>query len=347
MMHNGKVEMAIERYRESVKESGKHDFETLEAMASTLLEKGMESDDPESQLLSLFGAGSAGLKSTLSLCRTAMRSRQPTIQMAAIQILAQFDDEEATDLLTLAFSSPYLPIRLEAAYAFANRRHPKAVGYIDALRQKVPTQFGYLFPDLYARIGTAEATAHLKQMMSDSFIYTRLASTLSAAAHGRDDFIKEIRNTLTHLGPAEQEAAATAVGYLRDLHSRDLLKKLAATGNDDVKVAAAKSLLLLGDHDYIVPLQTAAKQGNLYAISALAGEKRGADTLAMLANHPDPAIRINAAISLLACHDRRCISAIKEILTAPFYDVGFIPHYSPGRSMMHWKRVPSASVQKR
>ncbi|MDN3508043.1 MAG: hypothetical protein P0S94_03895 [Simkaniaceae bacterium] len=346
MMNAGKIEMAIERYQESVKENGKHDFETLEAMGASLLEKGMDSNDPESQLLSLFGAGAAGLKSTLSLCRTAMKSKNPTIQMAAIQILAQVDDEEGSDLLALCFSSPYLPIRLEAAYAFASRRHPKAVGYINALKQKVPPQFGYLFPDLYARIGTVEATAHLKQLMNDTFIYPRLASILGAASLGRDDFIREIRNTLTHLNPAEQEAASTAVGYLGDYNSRESLKKLALTGNTDVKIAAQKALITLGDKEFITPLQTSAKQGNLFAISALSGCRESTDTLAMLITHPDPTIRTNAAISLLSCRDRRALPVIKEILSAPFYDIGFIPHYSPGRSMMHWKRVPSASVQK-
>ncbi|HAB99698.1 MAG TPA: hypothetical protein DCE71_07755, partial [Parachlamydiales bacterium] len=57
LMQQKKVEESIERYRDLAHLSGRHDFELLQQMGLILLQKGIQQDDPQSFLMTLFGAG--------------------------------------------------------------------------------------------------------------------------------------------------------------------------------------------------------------------------------------------------------------------------------------------------
>ena len=63
--------------------------------------------------------------------------------------------------------------------------------------------------------------------MNDQILSNRISAILAAAKFGRDDFIKDIRTIATHKNPAEQEACASALGFLGDSHSIETLNSLA------------------------------------------------------------------------------------------------------------------------
>lgn len=336
------IKQSIVQYKEYVKKLGKHDFEVLENLGSSLLERGMEESDLECQMLSLYGAGVSGIDSVLRICDQAMRGRQPAIQIAALQILGQMQDDRVKEIVYKAFSSPFLPIRMEASYVLAKRKDPRVVGYIEGLRQKLPPGFGFAFPDLLGLVGNKEAMGRLRHLLSDSETYTRLASILSVAKYKRDDLLKEIRSAATHPSPGEQEAAAFALGCLGDTHSLDRLRTLAKSSNTEVSLSASLALCMLEESNGCGALIEEAKKKNLFAISMLAMVKGGEDTLATLIKDNDRTVRFNAAISLLHRRDARCVPTLYEIFSTRKEDIGFLPHYSPGRSMYYFKLVPSS-----
>jgi HEAT repeat protein len=342
LMSTETTKRSIEKYRTYVKAIGKHDFEVLEHLGSSLLEQGMQSNDPESQMLSLYGAAISNMNSVLTICNKAMSSQNPGIQIAALHVLGQMQDDQTTDIICKAFSSPFLPIRMEASYVLASRRHPRVVGYLEGLRQKLPPQYGSIFPDLLALVGNAEAIAALRHLFSDQIIYTRLASILSVAKYGRDDLLKEVRCSATHLNLAEQEAAAFALGQLGDSHSLELLHKLANAGSKEVVLSASFALFQLGEQKGLENVLKEARDKNLFAIALLAMMKGGEDTLFSLLQDADRNVRFNSAVSLLRRHDPRCRHVLFDMLISNRYDIGFEPHPSPGHSMSYWKVITSA-----
>lgn len=345
LMRSNKVASSIDLYKEYKKTIGnKHDSEILEQMALILIDQGMESHDEEKELISLYGASLAGVNSLLDLCEMGMKSKHPMTQLIAIQMAGRLEDDRASELLCRAFSSDFLGIRMEAASYLALKKHLHAVGYIESLMHKLPPFFHCFFPEMYAQIGSSEAVNLLKKMLHDPELYTRIAATLAAAHYGRDDLLKDIRNTATHLNPAEQEACASAMGILGDSHSIEALEKLAKSTDDQVRLSAYQSLFALGKRTYLNEIKELAKNKDLFAICTLGHIEGGEEVLFDLIKNRDKQIRFNAALALLERRDERCVDTIGELLLSKKHDLGFIPHYSQGRSMMHWKCIPSASV---
>lgn len=345
LVRAGKVTSAVDLYQSYKNNTGdKHDSEILEQMALILLDQGMVSHDEEKELISLYGASLAGVNSLLDLCELGMKSKHPTTQLTSIQMIGQLADDRASTLLCKAFNSDFFGIRMEAASYLALRKHRHAVGYIESLMNKLPPFFHCFFSEMYAQIGSVEAIHVLKKMIHDPELYTRVAATLAAAHYARDDLLPDIRNAATHLNPAEQEACATALGILGDSHSIDLLEKMTKSTDEQVQLAAYQALFALGKRSYLEEIKALARKQHLFAIYSLGQMEGGEDVLSSLLHHKERQVRFNAALALLARRDQRCLSTIVELLLSKKHDLGFAPQYSPGRSLMHWKCIPSASA---
>src|SRR5579871_759205 len=223
LLQSKEFNRAIDLYQEYRESLGRHDFEILQQMALIILEQGARSADPETQLTSIFGSNIAGIAAAIDILEAGIISPQPQTQMAAIQFLGRLQDDRCEELLTKAMSSDYFFTRLEAAYQLAMRKSRTAVGQIESLMHKVHPQMRFFFPQFFALIGTSDAIALLRHMMDDKFHMTRIEAVLSAARYGRDDLLPMIRSRATHLNVAEQEACATAIGYLKDSKSMALL----------------------------------------------------------------------------------------------------------------------------
>jgi HEAT repeat protein len=333
---------AIDLYEEYRQALGRHDFEILQQMGMIILDQGARSPDPENQLMSIFGSSMAGIAASIDILEAGILSAHPQTQMAAIQFLGHLQDDRCEELLTKAMSSDYFFTRMEAAYQLSNRKARTAVGQIESLMHKIPPQMRFFFPQFFALIGTKDAISLLKHMMDDPFHMTRIEAILSAARFGRDDLLPRIRSRATHLNIAEQEACATALGYLKDSKSLALLKTLAQSPSSNVKLAACRSLYLLGDDASKAEIETLSKEGNLFAIGLLGDIPGSEKTLIPLLYNSDPQIRFNAVFSLLKLKSSVVIDALPEFLVRDSRDLGFQPQYAIGNSLMAWKVIPSA-----
>lgn len=343
LMQAGAVEKGISLYQAWAKENGRHDFSILEEMGHILLKQGASSGDEETLLLSMYGLGIAGSTEGMELYEMGMNSHNPMTQMATIQFLSRLQEDEVEDLLFKAFSSPFLMIRMEAAYALAQRRSERVTGMIDSLMQKLPPFFHVYFPELFALIGTPDAMGILKRMVGHSHLAVRLSSILSAARFGRDDFLSEIRAGATHSDFAEQETCAAALGYLKDSHSMDQLKKLAKSKDLNVKLAACQSLSRLGEISYREPILESAFHKNPLAIPLLIDIPNSEPLLENLLTDYNFHIRANAALVLLKKRNSKCLPVLLQMLIKDEKDLGFQPVYSLGHAMMAWKVIPSCT----
>lgn len=343
LMQAGHISKGIELYQKLKEDNLKHDFPILEQMGYILLSQGAKSGDEECQLLSMYGAGMAGTLESMDIYQMGMESPNPMTQMATIHFLSEIQDDRAEELLLKAFSSPYLIIRLEAAYALAIRKSLSATGLIDSLMQRLPPPMYVYFPDLFAMIGTADAMGVLQRLMGNRILNVRLASFLAAAKFGRDDFIADIRSSLTHSDEAELETCAAAVGYLQDSHSIPILKKLTKSKSSNVQLAACRALIQLGEQEYQDQIMESAASKNPLAITLLIDLPNTESLLAKLAFDYNFHTRVNAALALLKKRDTRAIPTLMKLLIRDEKDLGLEPVTSLGHSLMAWKVVPSCT----
>jgi len=332
----------IDLYQDYKKILGRHDFEILQQMGLLLLEQGARSADPETQLTSIYGSGIAGIAASLDILEAGITSTQPQTQVAAIQLLGGLQDDRCEELLTKAMSSDYFFTRLEAAYQLSLRKSRVATGQIEALMYKVPPQVRFFFPQFFALIGTSDAISLLRQMMDDPFHMTRIEAILSAAKFGRDDLLPPIRARATHLDPAEQEACAAALGFLKDSKSLPVLRTLSRSPSTNIKLSAIYALHQLGEESAKEQIVLLAKEGNLFAINLLGTIPGTQEVLVNFLNASDLQLRFNASLALLKLKDPRVAPVLLEFLIRDVRDLGFQPQHSVGNSLLSWKVIPSA-----
>src|SRR5438105_12019614 len=268
-MQQNQFEESIEKYCDFAKTAKKHDFEILREMGLLFLQNGSESAENQTTMMTLFGAGLCGSTHALKILERGMESDDPQMQLLALHFIAEIDDDHAVEILSRAMSSDFLAIRMEAALCLAQKKHPLVVGQIEGLMYRLPPLVRPYFPSLFAICGTNDATCVLKRLIEDSDLQTRVQSILQVAKLGRDDFLPTIRKRLTHTQVSEVEAEAFAVGVLKDNTSIPKLKRLAKSTIDSVQLAAAISLIQLGDPSEKEKIITLAKKGNFFAIAAL------------------------------------------------------------------------------
>ena len=339
LVQAGELERGIALY----KEREKHDFSTLEQIGSYVLAEGARSPSDEDHLLSMYGAGIANSCESMVIYEIGMKSRNPMAQMATIQFLSQMEEDRAEELLTKAFHSPFLPVRMEAAYALARKQSPRATGIIEGLMQKLPRSLRIYFPELFAMIGSPSAGVALRRLAKDHHLFVRLAALHTAAKYGRDDFLTEVRAGITHPDAAEQETCAMALGTLRDSHSIPKLKELTASTDLSVHLTACHSLTLLGEHSFWAPILKRAEEKHLFAIPLLAPIPDANRILFPLLKDYDASVRVNAALTLLSRRESRALPVLLKLLTRSDQDFGLLPTHSLGHSLMAFQVIPSAA----
>lgn len=345
LMQNGEIEQALERYQNYCHLAGRYDFETLQQMGLIMLQKGADSLDPQTYLMTLFGAGISGNSAALDILERGLHADDPQIQLLALHFIAQIEDDRTHALLEGAMSSNFLSSRMEAAYFMAQKKHPHALGQIEGLMMRLPPAFKPYFPPFFVLLGTSDATQTLKRLLEDIDPQVRIEAILNIAKSGRDDFLPILRRRLAHSHIAENEAAIFAVGVLKDSASLPKLKKLSVSPIESIRLAACHALLHLGDRSYLEPILEMASHHHLFAILSLGLIPGGEETLVELTQSSDFQVRINAAIALLQRHDARCLPVIYDILISDSRDLAFYPMASIGRTYMAFKTVSSAELR--
>lgn len=345
LMQQNQIEESIEKYREFAEMTGRHDFEVLQQMGLILLQKGIQNEDPQTFTMTLLGAGLSGSANALEILEKGLHHPDPQIQLLSLHFIAKLDDDRSTDILNEAMGSDYLGIRMEAAFYLAQRKHPHAVGQIEGLMYRLPPVFKPFFPALFALIGTSDATHSLRRLVEDADPHTRVESILHIARLGRDDFLPMLRKRLTHTHIAELEAAAFAMGALKDSHSIPKLKKLTQSSTDTIRIAAALALFQLGDRSHLPLLFELAQKSNLFAIASLGPISGTEELLAKLVQSTDLQVRLNAAVALLQRRDSRALPALLEIFLDDARDLAFQPFNSLGKTLSAIKAIPSAELR--
>lgn len=343
LIQQGQHSEAIKLYRQYYQEQGRHDFELIHRMGIGILNEGAHQPDPEIELLALFGASISAHEEAYPILEESLRSRHPEIQLVALKAIARLHYDRADQLLNKALGSDFILIRLEAALQLCKKKQVQAVSQAESLMHKTPKALLPIYPELYATAGTPQAIRLMRKLLNNSSEDVRVAVILSAAKHGRDDLLPQIRQQASHLSYKQQEASAYALGVLKDDQSMARLKQLTQSKYSSVALAANQALYKLGDREAALVIREKAKAGDLFAVRLLGAMPEEKETLISLANQNNVDVRINAALGLLEQHDPRCLPYIKEILMTDKKDLAFTEIDSPGKALEAWKATSSAS----
>lgn len=342
LMHTGNTEQALKAYQNYRVKNGAHDFELIERIGLILLDQGFRSQDPETQLLTLFGAGISMNEKALYILEEGLTSGEPQLELISLNFLSAFHNDRADQSLHRAMSSEILLIRLEAAFQLAGKKDPKAVGLIEGLMAKVPQEIWPVFPQLFSINGTPEAKKILRKLLTHPNEEIRVATIISIAEDSHDDLLPAIRRLASHHEIIQQEAAAAALGVLHDETAAQRLLQLTRSPNMHVRLAAMKSLYQLGRHEMRMEVEKLAQKEELFAITLL-GEMPGSEnTLESLIKSNNPQVQLNAAMALLELRDPRCLTILIPVIVKDARDYGLFRATSPGKSLSAWKVIPSA-----
>jgi HEAT repeat protein len=342
LMQSGNSEKAIENYLQYYAEVGHHDPEVVQQIAFILLDQGFRNADPEANLLTLFGAGISLNERVSYILEEGISSSLPQIQLVSLNFLATLQTDVADAAINRAMASDFLQVRLEAAHHLCMKKHPKALGQVEALMCKVDPQLFPIFPQFYAQLGDVASVRILRRMMSNPDQEVRIEAILNAAKHGRDDLLPRIRSLSMQHHSGQQEAAAFAMGVLRDSNALPRLEQLAKGKTAMVRLSALRSLYKLGKQDSAKDIRKAAKEGDLFAITLLGEIPDSEPLLISLLKDKQFQVRINAALALLELEDPHCASALCDILIYDARDLALLKVSSAGRSLVSWKPIVSA-----
>ncbi len=344
-IHRGEAKNGFENYLNYAGECKTQDFSLLQQAAKALLEQGIDSKDPEIQLMCMFGAGVSTSTEMLPILEKGLHSSELKIQLVALSYLGKLQDDDANRLLLDSLSSPFVIVRLEALLELAKANHPSTMSHLQSLMHKVPPQIRALFSQIAIHVEGSEASRFLRRLLSDPDVEVRVDTILTVADGGRDDFLPMLRTLAQGASYAQQESCALAFGALKDHLSLGKLKNFAESRQETVKLAACMSLHTLGETNYLAPIESEAKNGSLFAIGILGILQEGREVLAALLSHTERDVRLNAVLALLAQRDRRVLDHLDEILFDDARDTGFWRISSPSGGLKAWKTRPSAHQQ--
>jgi len=339
LMHSNEIEKAMNKYQEIYKNDG-HDFEILQKMSLILLKNGAKNEDNQIQQLSMLGAGLAASNASLEILEIGLDSPLIQTQQLSVHFISFLQDDNSSLALLKALKSDFLPVRMEALYSLAKRKHPHAIGQIESLMFRLPVFLKPYFPSIFALIGTEESKKYLIKFLNDQDANVRLETILSIANHSYDELLPLLRKRFPNSTTAEKEAICYTISTLKDTSCNEDLKKLAASPIENVSISASKALYFLGNEEAKNRIIELSKEENIFAVSTLGDINGSEEILYKLTKSQNKNVRLNAAIGLLKKKDIRAFEVIDNIVIKK-EDIAFEP-FAVGRTMMYFKIVPGA-----
>ena len=343
LLKTGKEIAALDLYQDYYKQKKRHDSDLLEQIAMILIEQGFNSDTPEAQILSIYGAGISNNEQMLDILKAGILSKQPEVQLICLNFLSRFHHDDADVALRRAMNSEYLLIRLEAGFHLCEQKSPAIVGQIESLMNKVDEALHPLFPQFFALIGTKDAIKTLSRLLNNRHEKVRVQAIISAAKVNRDDLAPIIRKLASQSSVLQQEAAAYAFYKMKDEVSIPRLETLAKSNAESVKLSALKALYHLGQKTRLSEIEAFARELNLYAIYMLSEIPESEPLLLILKEHEQLNVRINANLALLKLKNPKAMPGIMEILIRDHRDLAYLENQSMAGTLKYLKATPSAS----
>jgi hypothetical protein len=146
LVKNQQTNTAIDQYRKYSKEMSEPDFDFIHELAWSLIAEGCAHEDPEINLLALFGASLSGQDKALPFFIKAFHSTNPNIQAAALNFLAKMNLDQADRELLSGLSSNQVLIRFMTLHLMAEKKCKGPRSKPKPFLQNYPRKCTHSFP---------------------------------------------------------------------------------------------------------------------------------------------------------------------------------------------------------
>ena len=342
LAQKGEIKEALSKYNEIFPTLDTQHYSLLQKLAYIIIKKGYQSDVPEENLLALYGAATSKHNDLFYILEGSLKNRYPQIQLAALNFLGHAADFRGNNDLNEGMSSPYLPVRLEAAYWLALTKAPTATGQIESLMNKLPKETHPYFPQLFALNNTSSAIKVLHHLILKEDNLLSSQAIIQSGNYQIEELLPVIRTLSKHINPYQQEACAFSFGEFQDTYSIPVLQQYTKSHLDSLQLIATISLIKMGEKQRLPDIVTQAKKGNLFAITSLTPFDEENETLYELSLNSNPQIRLNANIALLKQKDPRALVGLESILIPLTHTPTIIPTYNSSKTLQAFKLFSKA-----
>lgn len=344
LSHQGQFQQALTLYKEAMKESETFEYRPLQQIALSILEHAVKSHDPLQQLLGFYGAALSVNTEAMKLLITGLEHPLPQVQLISMDLLGRLGGEESEGLLQKSASSPNLLTRLLALQILLQKQHPIALSQLESLYRKAPPVLHPIFPSFFALSHDPKAIRVLRRFLHDGNAEVRLATLHAIAEQGKEELMSQVRILIGKLDPREQEVSAYVAGKFRDRAAIPLLLAMGENNSCELLLARCLALERLGSSKKLAFCETAAKQGNLFAIQTLSEIEEGKDVLELLCKSTNLDVRYNAALALLKKKEKSALPHVLELLLEDPRDLAITRIQSPGRTLHAYRVLTSATL---
>lgn len=336
----GNPAKALELYNQYALMQGAHDFDALKTICIGMLQNGVREAKESSDLMSVYGAGLSQSEETMSVLEVGLNSKNPQAQAISLHFLSRLANDKADQLILGLLKNPNPILQLEAVFALAQKKHPKAGALAESLMSKYPAMIKPIFPAIFSELSSRRSDALLRQLLHDADERVRLEAIGALVKNGRDDFLPQLRRLASHTQVQQQEALCFAFERFHDETMCPRLEEFVRSKSPYVAVAAAHTLYILGKKEYREVLSIAAGEGFGFAVFAMQDVDEAAPELIALTRSSDPDIRLNAAIALAKAKLPGARQALEEVLFQGNNRI-ITQARSPGKALTCFKWAPA------
>ncbi|HEY5996473.1 MAG TPA: HEAT repeat domain-containing protein, partial [Candidatus Deferrimicrobiaceae bacterium] len=255
--------------------------------------RALDNASPAVRRNSLFILRQLEAREALPAIRKALSDPDRTVQIQAIQAVAQFGGEEGLQAVSTKFDSDS-PLVRDTAVASLTRFGPAGIATLTSL-------LTYGNPDVRAAamreigmLGTPETRSYLRKGLADPSAAVRFYATEALGESNDPDVLPDVGERFDDPDPAVREAANEAASRMMPA-AQPLLFRLLREGNALQKISAATALRK-SRHRAAVPLLEEAmrdreKEVKVTAVAALMAISEPSSVEALVNGLSDPEIR--------------------------------------------------------
>ena len=130
-LQRGQFSSAVWAYQQQAYLAKQHDPVAIEKIATAIVKEGMDSSDSNKRLIAYYSMIACNYVPSLQHLKSAMQTKHPGLQLAAIYLLKQHTGDRSEEVLRQGLLSPFPIIQLTTAYALAQKKFPKAYALLE------------------------------------------------------------------------------------------------------------------------------------------------------------------------------------------------------------------------
>lgn len=321
--------------------------ETLKHLALQNIYDALSKNSEELNFQACLAAFLSLNEKAISFLENRLPSMDLRLQLMCMNHLDQLKQSSRLPLAHALLSSPFLPLRAQAAIYLCFEEGPSLWHQLESLYLKVSPEERSLFANALAHLKTTSADRYVRQLLYSPHEQVRAAMIVALAQEARSDFLPEIRALLQNPSVLIQESALYAIG------------KLDSQAQETIEAFSHKQVpATLGPFYYDILRQQSpdiaekkqlelALDGNLFSYFLLSPSEENQAFLVSKLQSKQEAEKLNACLALLKMGSGEAFAFLLDLLSLDLESRSIRPFYSHSQTLNYWEFYTTQALSKR